>query len=65
MSLTDILGDEIPETAALTEYIENFNINIPADFNPANLNLVVTLLGEDDFMRNTQQAAINSFQDYE
>ncbi|MGO3182330.1 MAG: Omp28-related outer membrane protein [Aequorivita sp.] len=65
MSITDVLGDIIPETSALTEYHRSFNVDIPSEFNPSNLKLVVTVLDEDNLVRNTQQASINQFQDYE
>jgi hypothetical protein len=65
MSLTDPLGDEIPETSALTEYNKNFNVEIPSEYDTSNLKLVVTLIGEDNLVRNTQGAPINQFQDYE
>lgn len=65
VSLTDVLGDVITETPALTEYNRSFNIDISSEFNPANLKLVVTVLDGDNLARNTQQAPINQFQDYE
>lgn len=65
VSLTDVLGDEITETSALTEYQRSFNIDISSEFNPSHLKLVVTVLDKDNLARNTQQAPINQIQDYE
>lgn len=65
MSITDPLGDVIPETSALTEYNRDFNVNISSEFNTSNLKLVVTLLDENNLVRNTQQVPINQIQDYE
>ncbi|MEZ4816792.1 MAG: Omp28-related outer membrane protein [Flavobacteriaceae bacterium] len=64
-SLTNILGDEIPTTPALTEYIENFAFEIPQDFVVENLDLVVMVVNQDNTAINSQHAAVNENKPYE
>lgn len=65
MSLTDILGDEIPETPSLIEYKRNFLFIVPQEFNAENLKIVATVIGADGTVINTQSSKINSVKDYE
>ncbi len=64
-SLTNILGDEIPATAALVDYETSFSYNIPSDFVKENLHLVVMLVNADNEAINSQNAPVDSTVSYQ
>jgi thiol-disulfide isomerase/thioredoxin len=64
-SLSSLLGDPIPVTAALTEYITSFTINIPSDYNVEKLSIVAMVVNEDNTAKNAQLADINVDKAYE
>ena len=64
-SLSSILGDPIPVTAALTEYITSFTINVPSGYNVEKLSIVAMVVNEDNTAKNAQLADINVDKAYE
>lgn len=64
-SLTSLLGNTIPNTDALTEYITSFNITVPSDYITENLRVVAMVVGEDNLAKNAQFADINEDKSYE
>jgi len=65
LSLTDIFGDEIPETSAFSDYTKNLNVTIPSEYNNNNLELVVMVVSADNTARNSQYADVNENKEYE
>jgi thiol-disulfide isomerase/thioredoxin len=65
LSLTDLFGDDIPETPAFTDYTRNLNVTIPSDYNTNNLELVAMVVSSDNTARNSQFAAVNENKEYE
>lgn len=64
-SLTSVLGNTIPSTAALTEYIASFTVNIPSDYVADNLSIVAMVVDSDNVARNAQVAHINEDKPYQ
>jgi thiol-disulfide isomerase/thioredoxin len=65
LSLTDIFGDDIPETPAFNDYTKNLNVTIPSEYNSNNLELVVMVVSADNTARNSQFADVNENKEYE
>ncbi len=65
LSLTDIFGDDIPETPAFNDYTKNLNVTIPSEYNTNNLELVVMVVSADNTARNSQFADVNEDKEYE
>jgi len=64
-SFTNIIGDEIPSTSALVDYVTNYSFDIPADFNVENLHIVAILTDMDNNAINSQHALVNEAKSYE
>ncbi|MUU77916.1 Omp28-related outer membrane protein [Winogradskyella endarachnes] len=64
-SLTSVLGDAIPATAALTEYITSFTITVPDNYVLDNLSIAAMVVGSDNTAKNSQFAHINEDKSYE
>lgn len=66
-TMTDILGDPITEnTTAGSSITKSFSIPVPANVaNPANINFVAFLVGEDNVAINSRAAEANEAQDFE
>jgi thiol-disulfide isomerase/thioredoxin len=64
-SLSSILGDPIPMTAALTEYVTSYAITIPSNYNMENLSIVAMIVNEDNSAKNAQLADITVDKAYE
>ena len=64
-SLSSVLGDPIPVTAALSEYITSFTINVPSDYNMEKLSIVAMVVNDANTAKNAQLAAINTDKAYE
>ncbi len=64
-SLTSLLGNTIPSTEALTEYIVSFPITIPSDYITENLRVVAMVVDEDNSAKNAQFAHIDEDKSYE
>ena len=65
LSLTEVLGDNIPATAQLEEFSKSFTITIPADYQIENLSLVAMVVSADNSARNAQFAEIQDDKGYE
>ncbi|WP_396140134.1 Omp28-related outer membrane protein [Flavobacterium sp.] len=66
-SMTDILGETISgNTSAGSSFTKNFLIPIPANVaNPANINFVAFLVGDDNVALNARAAEANESQEFE
>ena len=64
-SLSSVLGDAIPVTPALTEYVTSFTINVPAEYNTENLSIAAMVVDENNTAKNSQYASINVDKSYE
>ena len=65
MSLTEALGDEIPNITALEEFSSNYTLTVSEDYNTSNLRIVAMIVNEDDTLINAQFAEINENKGYE
>jgi hypothetical protein len=64
-SLSSVLGDQIPTTAALTEYVTSFTINVPSDYVIDNLSIVAMVVDENNAAKNSQYAHVGDDKSYE
>ncbi|MDC7994515.1 Omp28-related outer membrane protein [Altibacter sp. HG106] len=64
-SLTDIFGDAISATPALTDVTANYSIELNSAFNPEKLRLVAMVVGPDNTAVNGQEATVDSTVGYE
>lgn len=64
-SLTSLLGNQIPDTAPLTEYVTSFTYNVPSGYVVENLTLVAMVVGNDNAAKNAQIAHVNEDKPYE
>ncbi|WP_296313561.1 Omp28-related outer membrane protein [Winogradskyella sp. UBA3174] len=64
-SLTGVLGNTIPATAALAEYITSFTINVPADYIVSNLSIVAMVVNDENTAKNAQFAELDEDKAYE
>lgn len=65
LSLSQILGDEISATAALTESSKTYSVTIPSNYITANLSLVAMVVSADNSARNAQIAHVSEDKAYE
>ena len=65
LSLTEVLGDNISATAELEEFSKTFTTEIPAEYNMANLSLVVMVVSADNSARNAQISNLDEDKAYE
>lgn len=64
-SLSSLLGDAIPNTPALTEYITSFSINVPSNYVMDNLSIVAMIVDDSNSAKNSQFAHIFNDKPYE
>ncbi len=64
-SLSSVMGNTIPSTAALTEYITSFTFSIPADYVTENLSIVAMVVDENNASKNAQVARLGEDKVYE
>lgn len=64
-SLSDVFGDPIASTAALTDYETNYSFTIPGDFVVANLALVVMVVDQENTAINSQHVKVNESVSYQ
>ena len=64
-SLTGVLGNSIPATEALTEYVTSFTFNVPANYVVDNLLFVAMVVDENNTAKNAQTAHVNENKSYE
>ena len=64
-SLSSLLGDNIPSTPALTEYITSFTIDIPSNYVTENLSVIAMVVDENNLAKNSQFAHIGVDKSYE
>lgn len=64
-SLTSVLGNTIPSTEALIEYVTSFTINIPSSYDSDNLSVVAMVVAENNTAKNSQFAHVNEDKSYE
>ncbi|MCB0399471.1 MAG: Omp28-related outer membrane protein [Winogradskyella sp.] len=64
-SLSSVLGDVIPSTEALTEYITSFNISLPSEYVVDNLDIIAMVVDSNNTAKNSQHAHVNEDKSYE
>ncbi len=64
-SLSGVLGDVIPSTPSLTEYVRSFTINVPSNYVIENLSIVAMVVDENNTAKNSQYAHIGDDKSYE
>jgi thiol-disulfide isomerase/thioredoxin len=64
-SLTGVLGNVIPATPALNEYVTSFTFNVPDNYVVDNLLFVAMVVDENNTARNAQTAHVNENKSYE
>jgi len=64
-SLSGVLGDAIPVTAVLTEYIASFTITVPANYVVDNLSIAAMVVDSNNMAKNSQHAHVSENKPYE
>ncbi|NRD23195.1 Omp28-related outer membrane protein [Winogradskyella litoriviva] len=64
-SLSAVLGDAIPVTSALTEYITSFTMTVPSDYVMDNLSIAAMVVDSNNSAKNSQFAHIEEDKAYE
>lgn len=64
-SLSAVLGDNLPETAAFGQVEKSYSFNLPATYVRDNLKLVVMVVSADNTAINGQFAKVNTTKDFE
>jgi thiol-disulfide isomerase/thioredoxin len=64
-SLSSLLGDAIPSTAALNEYVTSFSMSLPSEYNSENLSIVAMIVDENNTAKNSQFAHVSEYKPYE
>lgn len=64
-SFSNIVGDEIPTTPALVDYISNYSFELPQNFNVENLHIVAILTDMDNNAINSQHVHLGDNVSYE
>lgn len=57
-SLSNLFGDNIPDTSAFKEYKKTYSFNIPSDYKAENLSFVVMVVKADNSAKNSQNAKL-------
>ena len=64
-SLSDLFGDNIPETQPYQEYKKNYSFSVPSSYVGSNLSFVVMVVDSENNAKNAQFAHINENKDFE
>lgn len=64
-SLTNIYGDNIPETPAFQVFHKNYTLTIPSDYVTNNLSMVVMVVTSEDSAKNSQFSKVGENKNYE
>ncbi|WP_179351532.1 Omp28-related outer membrane protein [Winogradskyella vidalii] len=64
-SMSSVLGDAIPATAALTEYTASFTLTVPSNYVTENLSIAAMVVDSNNTAKNSQHAHINEDKPYE
>lgn len=64
-SLSNIVGDDIPNTPALTDYVATFNYDVPNHFVVEKLHLVAMVVDTDNNAINSQHAFVGDNKSFE
>lgn len=57
-SLSNLFGDNIPETTAYEVYSKNYIFTVPAEYNKDNLSFVIMVVKADNSAKNSQHAVL-------
>ncbi len=57
-SLSNLFGDNIPQTPAFKEFKKTYNFTVPSDYNVENLSFVVMVVKADNNAKNSQHAEL-------
>lgn len=64
-ALSDVFGDPMANTVALTDFEANYSFNIPADYVVDNLSIVVMVVEQDNSAVNSQHVKVSESVSYE
>ncbi|MCW5518265.1 Omp28-related outer membrane protein [Aureitalea sp. L0-47] len=64
-NLSDVLGDAIPDTPALTDYVADFSFSMDPEFVAENLHLVAMVVDSDNLAINSQNALVGEEKPFE
>lgn len=64
-NLSDVLGDPIPDTPALTDYVADFTFAMDPEFVAENLHLVAMVVDADNLAINSQNALVGEEKSFE
>ena len=64
-SLSNLLGNTIPATSALTEYVTSFTINLSSEYITDNMDIIAMVVDENNEAKNSQHAHLNEDKAYE
>lgn len=63
-SLSNLFGDNIPETPAYQEFKKTYTFTVPSDYNANNLSFVVMVVKADNSAKNSQHAKLGENKTY-
>lgn len=64
-SLSNLFGDNIPETPAYQEHKKTYTFTVPSDYNAENLSFVVMVVKADNSAKNSQHAELGETKLYQ
>jgi thiol-disulfide isomerase/thioredoxin len=64
-NLSDVLGDPIPDTPALTDYVADFSFAMSPEYVAENLHLVAMVVDSDNLAINSQNALVGEDKPFE
>lgn len=64
-SVSNALGDPIPNQTAIAEYNNLYNLTIPPNWNKSKLSIATMLVTSNNSLLNAQQAEVGHYQDFE
>lgn len=64
-SLSNLFGDNIPETSAFQEYKKTYTFTVPSEYKAENLSFVVMVVKADNNAKNSQSAKIGENKTYQ
>ncbi len=65
VALSSLLGDAIPSTAALTEYVTSFTVNLSSEYITENMSIIAMVVDADNEAKNSQYAYLEEDKPYE
>ncbi|MGO3182331.1 MAG: Omp28-related outer membrane protein [Aequorivita sp.] len=64
-SLSNLFGDNIPDTSSFEEYKKTYSFNVPSEYNADNLSFVVMVVKADNSAKNSQHAELGEIKTFQ